>query len=157
MMKKYMMIGVVTAVLTLAVFGVGSALAQGGQPPSGGMMMGGGRGWMHDYVEEALAEKLGLTEGEVEEAFASGKNMYQIVREAGTAESDIPALLTEVHKAAFDKAVAAGVLTQQQADWMLQRMQANPAGWGTGYCPTMGGGRMWNNGSGFRGGMRGNW
>jgi hypothetical protein len=153
-MKKFVMIGVVV-ILALAAFGVGSVLAQGQQPPVGGMMGGRGMGWMHDYVEEALAAKLGLTEQQVEEAFASGKNLYQIALDGGIAEADIPALLKEVHQAAFDKAVKDGVLTQAQADWMLQRMQGNWSGGLNGNCPMHNGGYGPNNGAGFRGGMMG--
>ncbi len=158
-MKKNLVFALILAALALAAFGAGSVLAQGQQPPFGGMMAGGrGMGWMHDFVEEALAAKLGLTEAKVEEAFASGKSMYQIALDAGTAETDVPALLTEVHKEAFQKAVASGYLTQAQADWMLQRMQGNwAAGGQPGNCPMGNGGRFRNNGAGYRGGMMGNW
>jgi hypothetical protein len=116
-------------------------------------MMGGrgGYGPMHDYVEQALAAKLGLTEAQVEEQLAAGKSMYQIALDKGIVEADVPALLTEVHKTAFAKAVADGVLTQAQADAMLQRMSAN--GFNPANCP-MGGARP-QDGSGYRGGRRG--
>ncbi len=136
-MKKIILVAAVV-VVALAALGAGAVYAQGGQPPFGGNMMGGGRGWMHDYVEQALAAKLGITEQAVEDALASGKSMYQIALDAGTAEADIPALMNEVHKAAFDKAVADGVMTQAQADSMLQRMlrmQGNWAGGASGNCP----------------------
>ena len=62
-----------------------------------------------------------------------------------------------IHQAAFDKAVKDGVLTQAQADWMLQRMQGNWAGGLNGNCPMHNGGYGPNNGAGFRGGMMGRW
>ena len=156
-MKKIVVI-VLVVLVAIAAAGVGIVYAQGNQPPRwGGMvwMMGGrgGGGWMHDYVEQALASKLGLTEKQVEDQLAAGKSMYQIALDAGTAESDIPALLTEVHKAAFDKAVADGVMTRQQADLMLQRMQGNWAqGGGPGNCPMHNGGYAPQDRSGYRGG-----
>lgn len=157
-MKKTLIFTIVLVVLGLSAFGVGSALAQGQQPPFGGMMGGRGMGWMHDYVEEALAARLGMTEQQIEDAFSAGKSMYQIALDAGTAEADVPALLTEVHKVAFQKAVEAGSLTQAQADWMLQRMQGNWANGGQpGNCPMHSGAGPRNNGAGFRGGMMGNW
>ena len=160
-MKKTVLI-VALVLLVVGGLGVGVAFAQGQQPPVGPMMGGGGYGWMHDYVEQALAAKLGLTEKQVEDQFAAGKTMYQIALDAGTAEADIPALLTEVHKAALDKAVAAGAVTREQADWMLQRMQGRwAAGAGTGTCPMHNGAYGPGNGSGFRGGpggmMGGRW
>ena len=136
MKKTILIIGLV--VLALGVFGVGVALAQDTQPPVGrGPMMGGGYGPMHDYVEEALAAKLGITEADIESALASGKTMYQIALDNGIAESDVTALLTEVHIAAFDKAVADGVITREQADFMLQRMSAN--GFNSSNCPMQNG------------------
>ncbi len=145
-MKKTLLI-VALVLAALAVFSVGVVFAQSTQPLTpfaqgygpgmmggrggrGGMMGGanGQYGPMHDYVEEALADKLGLTEAQIEEQLTAGKTMYQIAVDAGTAEADVPALLSEVHKTAFDKAVAAGVMTQQQADFMFQRMSQNGFG-----------------------------
>jgi F420-0:gamma-glutamyl ligase len=118
MKKTILIVGLV--VLALGVFGVGAALAQDVQPPVGrGAMtlalgasagVGGGYGPMHDYVEEALADKLGITEKNVEDALASGKTMYQIALDNGVKEADVAALLTEVHTTAFDKAVADGIM-----------------------------------------------
>lgn len=138
----------------MCAFGVGVVFAQGTNPPANGYgMMGGfGYGPMHDYVEQALADKLGLTKAEVEAQLTSGKTMYQIALDAGIAEADVPALLQEVHKTAFDKAVADGVITREQADFMLQRM--SQYGFNYGNCPMQNGTA---NGYGYgRGGMMGN-
>lgn len=169
-MKKALLVVAVFA-LAVVIFGAGFAFAQF-QPvaaqalPSymmgrggGGMHGRGGYGPMHDYVEQALAEKLGLTEAQVEEQLAAGKTMYQIALDAGTAEADVPALLEAVHKTAFDKAVAAGVLTQAQADAMFQQMQAR--GWGAdcpndGIRPMDGTGFQRGHGGGMMGGGRWN-
>jgi hypothetical protein len=162
-MKKALLVVAVLA-LAVVIFGAGAVFAQyqtvsaqgipagygmmGGQ---GGMMGGrGGYGPMHDYVEAALAEKLGLTEAQVETQLAAGKTMSQIAIDNGTAEADVPALLETVHKTAFDKAVAAGVLTQAQADAMFQNMKAR--GFGAN-CPT--GGVRPQDGTGYRGGRGG--
>jgi Spy/CpxP family protein refolding chaperone len=155
-MKKTLLI-VTLVVLALGAFGVGAALAQDGQPPYGpGMMAGGGYGWMHEYVEQALAEKLGLTEEQVEEQLASGKTMYQIALDNGISEDEIAAFMTEIHTTAFDKAVADGVITREQADWMLQRMQSRwENGYGSGNCPMHSGAA--GNRAGFGPGMMGRW
>jgi hypothetical protein len=150
MKKTILIVGLV--VLALGVFGLGVVLAQGIQPPVGrGGMMGSGYGPMHDYVEQALADKLGITEKDVEDALASGKTMYQITLDNGVKEADVASVLTEVHKTAFDKAVSDGVITREQADFMRQRMTAN--GFNYGNCP-MGNGQ--GNGYG-RGMMGGRW
>jgi hypothetical protein len=153
-MKKTILIVAIVA-LALAALGAGVAFAQGTQPTqpyNPGTMMGGrgGYGPTHDYVEKALAEKLGLTETQVEDALASGITMYQLALDNGVAEADLTAFMTEVHTAAFAQAVADGVMTQEQADWMLQRMQGMFAnGYGTGSCPM--GGTAPQDGTGFQG------
>lgn len=160
-MKKTLLI-VAIVILALGVLGVGVAVAQGGNPPyqpyghgmGGGGMMGGSGGYgpVHDYVEQALADKLGLTEAQVEADLAAGKPMYQIALDHGITQDGLAAFMTDIHKTAFDKAVAAGVMTQAQADYMLQRMAQN--GYGTGTCPMGGGGYGQGRGGGY-GGMMG--
>ena len=152
-MKKILSI-VSAVVIAVVIFGAGfvfaqSNVAQAAGLPAGygpGNMMGGrgNMGQMHEYVEQALADKLGISKTEVETALDGGKSMYQFAIDKGVKAADVTALLTEVHKTAFSKAVAAGVLTQAQADLMLQNMSAN------GFSGT-----PMQNGSGMRGGMRG--
>jgi len=156
-MKKTLLI-VAIVVLALGALGVGVAFAQGEQPPQPygfGMMGGrGGYGFMHDYVEQALTEKLDLTEEQVEGALANGTTMYQLALDNGIAEADLPSFLNEVHQAAFDKAIADGVMTQEQADWMLGHMQGRFAdSYGFGNCPMNG--AYPQVGTGFRGMMGG--
>jgi len=127
-MKKTILITTIV-VLALAALGVGVAFAQGTTPPTQN-----GYGWMHDYIEQALAAKLGLTEEQVEEQFAAGNTMYQIALNNGIKQEDLAAFMNDVHTEGFANAVKDGVMTQQQADWMLQRMQNRGAN-GTGNCP----------------------
>lgn len=151
-MKKTLLI-VALLVLAFGALGVGVAFAQGGQPPAGQR----GYGWMHEYVEQALAAKLGLTETQVEDQLAAGKPMYQIALDNGVKQEDLSTFINEVHKDAFSKAVADGVLTQAQADWMLQRMQnMYQNGYGAGNCPMHNGrGAPFGRGRGFGPGMMG--
>lgn len=152
MKKTILIVGLV--VLALGVLGVGIVLAQDAQPPYAGRGMkgGGGYGPMHDYVEEALADKLGITEEDIEDALASGKSMYQIALDNGVKEADVASLLTEVHTTAFDKAVIDGVITREQADFMLERMTAN--GFNFGNCPMQNGqGGPYGRGNGYGRGM----
>jgi len=150
-MKKTLLI-VGLLVLALGALGVGVAFAQGGQPPA----RQGGYGWMHDYVEQALAAKLGLTEQQVEDQLAAGKAMYQIALDNGIQQEDLASFMNDVHKDAFVQAVNDGVITQERADWMLQRMQnMYQSGYGPGNCPMHNGqGRPFGQGGG-RGSMWG--
>ncbi len=157
-MKKILLTTAVI-VLALAVLGVGAAFAQGGQPPAGAGLGQGGYGWMHDYVEQALAAKLGLTEEQVEDQLVAGKAMYQIALDNGIKQEDLAIFMNEVHKTAFDKAVKDGVITQERADWMLQRMQnMYQNGYGPGNCPMHNGqGAQFNRGRGMGPGMMREW
>jgi len=151
-MKKTLLL-VAFIVLALGVIGVGVAFAQGGQPPVGQ----GGYGWMHDYVEKAFASKLGLTEKQVEDQLTAGNMMYQIALDNGIKQEDLATFLNEVHKDAFSKAVKDGVVTQEQADRMLQRMQGMfQNGYGPGNCPMHNGqGASFGRGRGMGSGMMG--
>lgn len=156
-MKKTLLIALIlAAVAGLAVAGV--AYAQGTQPPQasyGPGMMGGfssGYGPLHTYVVEAFAAKLGLTVEDVNARLAAGESMYQIALAEGIAADDIPALLTEVHTQAFEQAVADGVITQEQADWM----QAHAFGRG-GYGQGMGAGQGACGGTGIPAGTGMHW
>jgi hypothetical protein len=140
-MKKTILITTIV-VLALAALGVGVAFAQGTTPPTQN-----GYGWMHDYIEQALAAKLGLTEEQVEEQFAAGNTMYQIALNNGIKEEDLAAFMNDVHTEAFANAVKDGVMTQQQADWMLQRMQNRGVN-GTGNCPMHSGQSTYGNSRG---------
>jgi hypothetical protein len=158
MKKTILIVGLVVA--ALMVLGVGVAFAQSPTPYTGGGMMGGnGGGWMHNYVEQALAAKLGLTEEQVEDQLAAGKSMYQLALDNGIKQEAITEFMNQIHTEAFAKAVKDGVVTQAQADFMLQRMQSR--GFGTGNCPMQNGqGAQFNRGAGMmngngRGGMMG--
>ena len=151
-MKKLLLtLGLI--VMLLGVIGVSVAFAQGGQPPA----RQGGYGWMHEYVEQALTAKLGLTEEQVEAAWAAGNSMYQIALDNGIEQEDLATFMQEVHKDAFTNAVADGVITQERADWMLQRMgNMYQDGTGPGNCPMHSGQRgPFGGGRGMGRGMMG--
>ena len=158
-MKKFLWIGI-GAIAALALVAAGAftartALAQG-QPdaPFGGpgRMLDGQEGPMHAYVVNAFAAELGLNAADVEAALEAGTPLHQIALDNGVAEADLPALLEKVHTAAFDAAVANGVITREQADLMLERMAgrwANGYGFGDGDCPMFDGNAP-QDGTGFR-------
>ena len=154
-MKKILWI-VAIVVLALSALGVGAAFAQGGNPPSypygGGMMMGGrgGYGPAHTYIVDAFAAKLNLPVDEINTRLAAGETMYQIALSKGITAENLPAFMSDIHKTAFAAAVKDGVMTQAQADFMLQRMAQN--GYNNGNCPMGGGG--YGYGRGMMGGGR---
>ena len=108
-MKK-IMVSVLMVVLALGVF-VGVASAQTSQQNTG---------LLHDYMEKALAEKLNVPLATVEAQFDAGKTLYQIALDNGIAQENLPAFMLEVRTKAINAALSDGVITQTQADRMLQ-------------------------------------
>lgn len=155
MKKSLLVVGIVVAILA-ALAAAGFAFAQKPTPPApygpgmmggrGGGMMGGlrsedGYGPMHETMQDAMAEALGITHEELEERYAAGDTAWTIAQEKGLTQEEFTKLMTEARSKAFDKLVEDGVLTQEQADWMQERMgtmMQNGYGSGAGGC--MGGG-----------------
>jgi len=108
-MKKKL-VAVLIVVLALGVF-TGVAGAQASQQNTG---------LLHDYMEKALAEKLGVPLATVEAQFDAGKTLYQVALDNGIAQADLPAFMLEVRTKAINAALSDGVLTQTQAERMLQ-------------------------------------
>jgi hypothetical protein len=159
-MKKIILIGTAIAVLAVIALGVaGFAYAQTQTPPwpdqyygpsmmqnrgFGPGMMGrwgaGGYGLMHEYMEDAFAEALGITHEELEAKLDAGETMWSITRSQGLSDNEITKMMMDARTKALDKAIADGILTQEQADWMIQRMQQmQDNGFGPGNCPMNGG------------------
>ncbi len=137
MKKTFVALVLVLAALAVSVTGI--AFAQSPQPPAPGVrgpMMGGGTGStvegpLHDYMVNALAAALGITPADFEARRDAGKTAYQIALDLGISADKIPALLADARAKAFDAAIAAGVITQQQATWMKSRGMMTGTGLGT--------------------------
>lgn len=161
------------AVLALALVAAPHALAQEPDPPpmpfgaqrgmargGFGQGMGGGLLATSGYAEEmhaALADSLGMTVEAFEAEIAAGKTLWQIADEQGVAYEDIAAAKLGARAAALAQAVDDGVIEQEQATWMLERMQARfqySAG-AEGVAPQGFGPGMMRGGFGGRGAMGG--
>ena len=170
MSKKWVAIIGAAALAGLLLAGMaGLALAQGPQPGQG--TPGPGFGWgcggygmmgsgsnMHQTMWEAAAKTLGLTVDQLAAEFQAGKTLSQVAKEHNVEQATLQKALTDAQKAALDKAVADGWLTQKQADLMLDHMDDMWQNFGgSGFGP--GGGMMgpgWGPGQGMMGrGMMG--
>lgn len=153
---KNMILGALVALLVVGVVGgvyVASVSAQTPQPPEqpvpfGGRFMGRGMmgayqsgeyGLMHDAMIALLAEKTGLSVEVLEQRLTDGETMYDIATEAGLTVEDVTALMVEARETALADAVAAGTITQEQADWMKERMNNGFAGGKAGGMPCFNG------------------
>jgi hypothetical protein len=81
----------------------------------------GPRGWMHDDMVSAVAEKLGLSTEDLQGRLDKGETIYEVATAEGLSEEEFQATMEEAHTAAIDKALADGEITQEQADWMKER------------------------------------
>ena len=128
----------------------------GGRGQMGGMMNGNmsamrdammDDGGMHEETMTAIAAELDMTYDELTTALQT-QTLAQIAEAKGVALDTLQQIATDARNAELDKLVAAGTLTQEQADFMKSRMQAMP-NFGTGDCP------MQNGQSGAQPGMMG--
>ena len=171
-MKKGLLIGgvVMTVLIALGIASYGYAQSQylgnpslayqqgygpgmmGRQGGRGGMMGGwqdGGYGPLHEYMEQAVAEEFGITVEEVEALHDQGKTMWDYAEEQGLTSEQFQEKMIAARTSALEQAVAAGAITQAQAEWMLERMgQMFQNGAGFGSCH--GAGRFGGGGPGWR-------
>lgn len=139
-MSKHLKIAAVAGVLGVAFLGAGAAFAQADTPVppyqgSGrwGMGHGPGGGLMaeyHELMHEAMAEALGISLEEFEAARAEGLTLVDLAEEAGVTPEQLGELMSEVRAEVLEQAVADGVITAEQAAWMLER---HAAGFGPGH------------------------
>lgn len=148
------LIGAALVGAVLGVFGLVNAQApvatQQGQQPGYGMMaysdgrMGRGGGMMgraaedgeigpmHDLMIAAWAEELDLSVEDIEARLANGETLYDIALSQGLTVEEFQAARVEIHATVLDEAVAQGLITQEQADWMKSRGARMGAGTCTG-------------------------
>jgi len=111
-----------------------------------GQRMGLGKeGPLHDYKVAAFAEALGLTVEQVEARQEAGETLWQIAEAQGLTIEEFRTKMIVASQNAINQALADGKITQEQADWMLQKAeQMGNGGFGRGLlrqggCPGMGG------------------
>ena len=150
-MKKVLIFGALAGILLLTLGAAGLAYAQSGtqQAPSGagpvyghaygygghgmGIAQDGETGPLHEYMTSALAEALGITPEELISRREAGETLWQISDSLGISSEDFSTLVADARAKALEQAVQDGVITQEQADWMSQRMGPG-FGPGAGTC-----------------------
>ena len=113
--------------------GRGGMMWDGDEPGGYGWGMMGGA--YQDEMHAAIADALGMTEEELEQAmWEEGKTPWQLADEKGISQDELWAAMQDAHASVLAEMVADGVITQEQADWMQQHMSEGPYGPG-GHCP----------------------
>ncbi|MCJ7660423.1 MAG: hypothetical protein MUO67_14845 [Anaerolineales bacterium] len=166
-MKKVLLVSVVIGILVIALSVTGFVYAQVQTPPGpdypgrpsdgssrrGHGMMGGYQGsyptnsgadfvhggLLHEYMTDALANTFGLTQEELQAKYDAGENSWQIAESIGLSAEEFRTLMLDFRSDAINQALADGVIPQEQAEWMLDRMNQMPmVGLETGYGPCHG-------------------
>ena len=156
MLKKLIVgIGTLVTVGVLALFTVGSVFAQAPTPPTPDAPFGNAWGRVCSgagVVSEAISSLLGMTPEEIYAERSEGKTLSDLAEEKGITDQQLIDAMLAGRKEAVNQAVTDGRLTQEQADWMLKKMETlaplmieNPFGPG-------GMGGMRQGGYGHRGG-----
>ena len=121
-MKKWskIVLGVVGAAALVSALSV-TALAQG---PMGGK---GGRG-MFGRIGGGVAELLGLEQDALHEQLKDGVTLEELAADQGLTLEELQAQSQAEKIAAVEEKLAAGDITQEQADAMLERIGMPPPG-----------------------------
>jgi hypothetical protein len=74
-----------------------------------------------DGVHEKLAEALGISVEELEAAQAEGQTFFNLAEANGVELEELWQVMQDARAEAIEQAIADGAITQEQADWMLER------------------------------------
>ena len=76
----------------------------------------------NEILNAAIAELLGISVEELEEAFANGETIRTLVEESGLDMVEVQTALQAARAEMLQQAVADGSITQEQADQMLNHL-----------------------------------
>jgi hypothetical protein len=98
-------------------------------------------GILSEWIETNLAAALGISPEELTARLDAGETFSEIALSLGFDSTVISDMLTQARLDALAQAVAEGLITQEQADWLASRGSTtsgtgygNGAGTGTGIC-----------------------
>ena len=120
-MKRNILLALVTA-LTLSLVATGAAFAQGYGPGGNGTNTGTSVNMevtLSNYMPAAMADVLGLSVDDINARLASGETFTTIALSLGYTTDQLPVLMTSIRTKAIDLATEAGVLTSDQAAFLL--------------------------------------
>jgi len=141
--SKFLKVGLPVALVgVIALAGATAAFAQAEppQPPYAGRGPGRGPGGgllaeYNDILHAKLAEALGMSLSDFEAARAEGTPLAALAAEQGVSLEDLREVMLEARSEMIQEALADGVITQEQSDWMLQRgALGHGPGAGQGLC-----------------------
>jgi hypothetical protein len=98
--------------------GAGAGVGMMGQSNTGTSV----NGVLHEYLIAAYADALDLSVDEIETRLAGGETLSSIAISTGLTVDEFQTLVVDARTSALDAALADGVITQSQADWLASRM-----------------------------------
>jgi len=133
--RMALVLGGVAAALVVALVAVGVAAAWPGNGNGDGKCngtgdgrgYGGGMGPGYATAQQAIADTLGLTTEQLQQERAAGKTVAELAQEKGLALEQIQNAVRTAREATVEDALAAGKMTQERAQVMLQQMEENQA------------------------------
>ena len=131
MNRKLKWLLVALSVVAATVIGTAAAaLAAGPQDPDTCLqdrpgLRGGGWGQGGIIYNQSVTDLLGLTPQEIQEQRQEGKSLAQIAADRGVSEEDLINAILADRKEILQEKVAAGIITQEQADQRLEIMKEN--------------------------------
>ncbi len=152
-MKKIIVVLTIVAVGMVAFSFVGDASAQTASPQyfgkggskgiCGGCGNGTGvpierniniNGLLDDAMASYLAGKLKIDVGDLKAREAAGESLVEIGLSLGFVQQTILDLHQEARIAALTQALADGLITQEDADWLISRLDYGQYGANAGFC-----------------------
>ena len=91
-------------------------------------------GLLDDMMANFIADALGISVDELKAREAAGESLVEIGLSLGFDADTIMDLHDQARIYALTQAVADGLITQEQADWLLSRLDFGQYGSGTGLC-----------------------
>ncbi|MBU0512788.1 MAG: hypothetical protein KJ638_13960 [Chloroflexi bacterium] len=92
-------------------------------------------GVLSDLIHANLATALGIIPEELAARLDAGETLTQIALSLGFDSATISDILTQARADALAQAIASGLITQEQADWLASRGNQTPAAsYGDGIC-----------------------
>lgn len=129
MLKKVTIgLGTLLMIGVLALFTVGSVYAQAPTPTTPQTPLGNAWGRVCNgagVVSDAVAKLLGMSTEDIYAERSAGKTLADIAKEKGVTDQQVIDAMLAGQKEVVDQALADGRVTQEQADWMLERMKTN--------------------------------
>lgn len=135
-MKKSALFILLIVLLGGAFIGVSQTFAQDTTPPIppsdgegigprrfGRGTPGSGEGFLHEYMSEALAEEFGISLEKLNDLHEEGSTLWDYAQDLNLTVEEFRSKMAAARQAALLKAAEDGVISQDQAEWMADRME----------------------------------